>query len=106
MTAQIFGVRHLSPAAAFHLRQYLADKKPKCILIEGPSDATQFIHHIANSTVRPPIAIMAYTQSFPIESVLFPLANYSPEYQAIVWGKEHKCDVAFIDLPAASSLKF
>lgn len=106
MTAQIFGVRHLSPAAAFHLRQYLADKNPKCILIEGPSDATQFIHHIADNAVRPPIAIMAYTQSFPIESVLFPLANYSPEYQAIVWGKAHKCDVAFIDLPAASSLKF
>ena len=106
MTAQIFGVRHLSPAAALHLRSYLAEKKPKCILIEGPKDATHFIPMIADSKVRPPIAIMAYTQSFPIESVLFPLADYSPEYQAIVWGQQHKCDVAFIDLPAASSLKF
>ncbi|MBS7821129.1 hypothetical protein J7552_07505 [Wohlfahrtiimonas chitiniclastica] len=106
MTPQIFGVRHLSPAAAHHLQRYLSKKQPKCILIEGPSDATDLIDHIIKPEVRLPIAIMAYTQAFPMESILYPLADYSPEYQAMRWGKAHDCDVAFFDLPSESSLKF
>jgi hypothetical protein len=34
-TPHIFGVRHLSPAAAWHLRQLLDRVRPKLVLIEG-----------------------------------------------------------------------
>lgn len=95
----IFGVRHLSPGASYHLIEYLKDKKPKCILIEGPSDATEEIKYIAKKEVKPPIALLAYTTELPIETVLYPLASYSPEYQAICWGIKNKTDVRFIDLP-------
>lgn len=33
-TPQIFGVRHLSPAAAWHLRQLLDRVRPKLVLID------------------------------------------------------------------------
>ena len=33
-----FGVRHLSPAAAFHLRKALDQARPRLVLVEGPSD--------------------------------------------------------------------
>jgi hypothetical protein len=101
----VFGVRHLSPGASYHLLDYLESKKPKCILIEGPSDAGEFIELIANRNVVPPIAILAYTTNLPVETVLYPFAGYSPEYQAICWGKLNKCEVRFIDLPSNISLK-
>ena len=33
-----FGIRHLSPAGAYHLRSFLDEKQPDLILVEGPSD--------------------------------------------------------------------
>ena len=101
----IFGVRHLSPGASYHLIQYLEEKKPRCILIEGPADATDMLYNVANEEVKPPIAILAYTTELPIETVLYPFASYSPEYQAICWGAKKKLDVRFIDLPSDIMLK-
>ncbi|MFK8267821.1 DUF5682 family protein [Capnocytophaga cynodegmi] len=100
-----FGVRHLSPGASFHLLKFLEKHKPKCILIEGPSDATNLITHIAQKDVKPPIAMLGYTTELPIETVLYPFASYSPEYQAICWGVKRKIDVRFIDLPSEIMLK-
>ncbi|WP_158963343.1 DUF5682 family protein [Myroides fluvii] len=101
----LFGVRHLSPGASYHLLRYLEEKKPKCILIEGPSDATAMIPSIAKQEVKPPLALLAYTTALPIETVLYPFASYSPEYQAICWGIKHKCEVRFIDLPTQVMLR-
>ncbi|MCC8173875.1 MAG: DUF5682 family protein [Odoribacter sp.] len=101
----IFGVRHLSPAASWHLLEYLEEKKPKCILIEGPADAGEILLGVAHKKVKPPIALMAYTTELPIETVLYPFATYSPEYQAICWGVKHKAQVKFIDLPSDILLK-
>ncbi|GIM53403.1 DUF5682 family protein [Capnocytophaga cynodegmi] len=100
-----FGVRHLSPGASFHLLKFLEKHNPKCILIEGPSDATNLITHIAQKDVKPPIAMLGYTTELPIETVLYPFASYSPEYQAICWGVKRKIDVRFIDLPSEIMLK-
>lgn len=100
-----FGVRHLSASASFHLLQFLEKHKPKCILIEGPSDATPLITHIAEKGVKPPIALLGYTLELPIETVLYPLASYSPEYQAVCWGIHKKSEVRFIDLPSEIMLK-
>lgn len=100
-----FGVRHLSPSAAYHLLQFLKEHNPKCILIEGPTDATPLIKEIAHKGVQPPIAMLGYTTELPIETVLYPLASYSPEYQAICWGVQHKREVRFIDLPSDRMLK-
>ena len=38
-----FGVRHLSPAAAFQLRRRLDEVKPELVLVEGPSDLSDQI---------------------------------------------------------------
>ena len=101
----IFGVRHLSPGAAYHLLRYLDEKKPSCILIEGPSDATALIPDMAGKGVRPPVAMLAYTTALPIETVLYPFALYSPEYQAILWGIRRRAELRFIDLPTDILLK-
>ncbi len=100
-----FGVRHLSPSASYHLLAFLERHKPKCILIEGPSDVTPLMAQIAQKGVKPPIAMLGYTTELPIETVLYPFASYSPEYQAICWGVKKKITLRFIDLPTENMLK-
>ncbi|MGO4544717.1 DUF5682 family protein [Paenibacillus sp. 2TAB23] len=100
----IFGIRHLSPAGAVHLIRFLNETQPQLVLVEGPSDATRLINQITLSGVKPPIAILAYTEQLPIRTVVFPLAEYSPEYQAFHWAAAHGVEARFIDLPSDVSV--
>src|SRR3954466_9391882 len=97
----IFGVRHLSPAAAWHLRQLLERVRPKLVLIEGPDDADDLVPHIVSPKSKLPIAILAYTSDVPVRTFCYPLATYSPEYQALVWCRENKAKARFMDLPSS-----
>ncbi len=98
--AKIFGIRHLSPAGACYVRDFLERISPRLVLIEGPSDFNELISSLTNPQVKPPVAIMAYTKEAPIRTVLYPFAEYSPEYQAICWAREHGCECRFMDLPS------
>lgn len=105
MKPQIFGVRHLSPAASFHLEAFLEEIQPTAVLIEGPSDMTELIRDITKINTKPPIAMLAYTRDLPVETILYPLADYSPEYRAMLWGANSGVHVEFIDLPSAISIQ-
>src|SRR6476619_2648890 len=96
----VFGVRHLSPAGAWHLRRYLDAVKPDLVLIEGLADATELIAQVTREGSSPPIALLAYTDSLPVRTLIYPLARYSPEFQAMCWADEHEAAVEFIDLPS------
>jgi hypothetical protein len=96
----VFGVRHLSPGGAWHLRATLDAVRPKVVLIEGLTDADALIPDLTRSGTRPPVAILAYTDTVPVRTLVYPLATYSPEYQALVWAKENRATVEFIDLPS------
>jgi hypothetical protein len=100
-TSHVFGVRHLSPAAAWHLRQLLDRVRPKLVLIEGSDDANELIPHIVSPKSKLPIAILAYTADAPVRTFVYPLAAYSPEYQALVWCQENKAKARFMDLPSS-----
>ncbi len=96
----VFGVRHLSPAGAWHLRQFLDRVRPRAVLIEGLTDAAALVPDITRKDTKPPVAILAYTDSLPVRTLVYPLARYSPEYQALRWAQEHEARVEFIDLPS------
>ena len=81
-----FGVRHLSPAAAFHLRRALDRANPRLVLVEGPSDLNGQMAWLCHPETKFPAAILAYTKTPPVRTVLWPFAIYSPEVQAILWG--------------------
>jgi hypothetical protein len=103
--AHIFGVRHLSPMAAVDVRRFLDEKDPKVVLIEGPSDATDQLKHLAHENTRPPVALLAFTKRRPVRTIVYPLAAYSPEWVALTWALKKKREVRFIDLPAAVFLE-
>ncbi|MGN7357182.1 DUF5682 family protein [Paenibacillus sp. SAF-054] len=100
----VYGVRHLSPAGAYHVLEFLEQVRPTAVLIEGPSDATAEIEHLTNPSTKPPVAILAFTEELPVRTVLWPFAEYSPEYQAMLWARKQGAYCAFIDLPSSSAV--
>lgn len=104
-SVRVFGVRHLSPAAAHHLRDVLERLQPEVVLVEGPSDADAEIVHLVHEETKPPLALLAYTHARPVRSILYPLAEYSPEWVALTWAVRNRRRVHFIDLPAAVFLE-
>lgn len=99
-----FGIRHLSPAGAYYLREYLDKKKPKLVLVEGPSDFDDVMSDMVNVKSKPPIAVLAYTKEDNVRTILYPFAQYSPEYQAILWCNEANVECKFFDLPSSAFL--
>jgi len=100
----IFGVRHLSPAAAFQLRKALDEAAPDLVLVEGPSDLNDQMKWLCHPDTRFPAAILAYTQTPPVRTILYPFAVYSPEIQAILWAHEQGVECRFMDLPSETFL--
>ncbi|MCL2546376.1 MAG: DUF5682 family protein [Oscillospiraceae bacterium] len=98
---QIFGIRHLSPASAFHLSRLLDAVQPQIVLIEGPDDATAHLDTLTHCETRAPVALMAYTIDPPIRSILMPYADYSPELIAIRWAHANGVTAQYIDLPSS-----
>ncbi|MEZ6133713.1 MAG: DUF5682 family protein [Pirellulaceae bacterium] len=96
----VFGVRHLSPMGAWQLRAFLDQMQPDLILIEGLDDATDLLSDVTRKQTAPPIAILAYTDTLPVRTLVYPFARYSPEYQAILWAREHRKTAEFFDLPS------
>lgn len=99
-----FGIRHLSPAGAYYLRRYLEEKMPKLVLIEGPSDFNDMLSDMVRTETKPPVAVLAYTKEAPVRTILYPFAEYSPEYQAICWCHEKGVECRFMDLPSETFL--
>lgn len=96
----IFGIRHLSPGGAWHLKRFLDEIKPEVVLVEGLSDASSQIEFLVDEGTITPVAILAYTVELPIRTLLYPVASYSPEYIALKWAKENNAYSEFIDLPS------
>ena len=94
----VFGVRHLSPMGAWQLRDFLERLRPDLILIEGLDDATDLLPDITRKETQPPIAILAYTDTLPVRTLVYPFARYSPEYEAIRWAHARGVPVEFFDL--------
>ncbi|MFA7339237.1 MAG: DUF5682 family protein [Candidatus Obscuribacterales bacterium] len=96
---QFFPVRHHSPAAAVLIEQYILERSPEAILVEGPEN---FNSELSELTLDHdfPIAIYSYCRSRHATSgVFYPFNEHSPEYVAIKRGLEIGSHVEFIDLP-------
>ncbi|MFD2332053.1 DUF5682 family protein [Cohnella sp. GCM10020058] len=99
-----FGIRHLSPAGSYHLLALLDEVRPTAVLIEGPGDAGELAGQLVARGVVPPVALLAYTAQLPVRTLLYPFAEYSPEYQALRWAARNGSQAEFIDLPTDISL--
>lgn len=96
----VIGVRHHSPACARLVAARIAELRPAHVLVEGPADVNDRIDefHLGHDL---PIAVHSYLSTPEVHhSSWSPLAEHSPEWQALVAGREVGARVRFIDLPS------
>ena len=101
---RVFGIRHHGPGSARSLLAALEEYQPDAVLIEGPADADPLLSWVTADGMQPPLALLAYARDEPKIAAFWPYAEYSPEWQAMVWARRHAVDVGFCDLPAAMML--
>lgn len=118
-----FGVKHFSPACAFHVRRLIRDVHPVGVLVEGPDDATELIQYIVHPDTRPPLTILSSyidrKNIFGQNGVLsasanlparfrgwWPMTRFCPEYAALKAGQEVGASLAFIDCPLTGTIPF
>lgn len=95
----VLGIRHHGPGSARVMVRALEALQPDAVLIEGPPDAADITALAGHPEMKPPVAILVYEPDDPKESVYYPFAEFSPEWQAIRWALKHEKSVRFIDLP-------
>ena len=103
-TVSYFGIRHHGPGSARRLVEALDALKPAMVLIEGPSDVSDLLPMLAHKDMVVPVALVSYAADDPARASFLPFAQFSPEYQAVLWAVRHGAQVRFIDLPAADRL--
>jgi hypothetical protein len=100
----LFGIRHHGPGSAASLVAALDVLMPARVLIEGPPEADGLIRFAASPEMVPPVAILIHGTDDPSLAFFDPFAEYSPEWQGMLWACRHGRPAAFIDLPAAHKL--
>lgn len=101
MSIHILGIRHHGPGSARHVKEYLEKVKPDIVLVEGPPEADSILEWVNNDLLKPPVAILAYQPDAPQKAVFYPFAEFSPEWQAILYARRNNIPVRFMDLPMA-----
>ncbi len=101
MAIHVLGIRHHGPGSAKNVKAFLEEIKPDIILVEGPPEADDILQWVAKKELKPPVAILAYQIESPQQSVFYPFAEFSPEWQAVLYAKHNNIHVRFMDLPMA-----
>lgn len=99
MAIHVLGIRHHGPGSARHVKEYLEKIKPDIVLVEGPPEADSILEWVGHEHLTPPVAILAYQPDSPQKAVFYPFAEFSPEWQAILYARRNKVPVKFMDLP-------
>lgn len=100
MSIHVLGIRHHGPGSARNVRDFLEALKPDIVLVEGPQEADSILEWIPHEELKPPVAILVYQPDDLQHASFYPFAEFSPEWQAILYARAQKIHVRFMDLPA------
>lgn len=101
---RFFGIRHHGPGCARSLLAALAQWQPDCLLVEGPAEGEALLPLLQSPELRPPVAMLVYRQDEPSDAAFYPLAEFSPEWQALQWASRQGVATRFIDLPQTHAM--
>jgi hypothetical protein len=100
----VLGVRHHGPGSAALVRAALDRLDPAVVLIEGAPEGDALVPYAAHAGMKPPVAMLFYAAEDARAAIFAPFAQFSPEWQAMLWASSRQPPVRFIDWPAAVSL--
>jgi len=104
MALHLLGIRHHGPGSARNVKAFLEAVKPDIVLVEGPPEADDMLKWVGNAGLVPPVALLCYQPDDPQRSVFYPFADFSPEWQAILYARQHNIHIRFMDLPAGNQM--
>jgi hypothetical protein len=100
----LLGVRHHGPGSAALVRAALDRLDPAMVLIEGAEEGDALLPYVTLAGMKPPVAMLFYAEEDARAAISAPFAEFSPEWQAMLWAASRNRPVRFIDWPAAVSL--
>ncbi|MDR3621682.1 MAG: DUF5682 family protein [Paludisphaera borealis] len=100
----VLGVRHHGPGSARSVKNALEAIAPSIVLVEGPPDADALIPLLIHAEMVPPVALLVYRPEKPKDSVYYPFAEFSPEWQALKYALDRGIPARFMDLPIAHQI--
>ncbi len=98
------GIRHHGPGSAASVSRALETYRPDKVLVEGPVEAESLLKMVGNVGLKPPVAQLIYAPDDHRDSVFFPFAEFSPEWQAILTAQRDGLPLEFFDLPQTHSI--
>lgn len=104
MGVSILGIRHHGPGSARNVKAFLESVKPDIVLVEGPPEADAMLQWVGHEGLKPPVALLCFQPDDSQRSVFYPFADFSPEWQAILYAKTNNIHVRFMDLPAGNQM--
>lgn len=99
MNIHYLGIRHHGPGCARNLNAALKRIKPDMVLIEMPADMNAELVQPANPKLKPPVALLVYNPDNPKSASFYPFAEFSPEWQAMLFCQKNDIPIRGFDLP-------
>jgi len=93
------GIRHHGPGSSSSLLNALDKIRPDAILVEGPIEAEALLPLATHKEMRPPVALLIYKIDDLSQTVFYPFADFSPEWQSIHYAQKKNIQLRFMDLP-------
>lgn len=78
----------------------LDDVRPAAVLVELPADSESVLRWIADPGLIGPVALLSTLAADSGRAAFWPLAEFSPEWQAVRWALEHDVPARPIDVPS------
>ena len=104
MSWHVLGIRHHGPGCARSLLAALDEISPDVLVMEGPADAEEILAQAGHDQMKPPVAMLLYPPDEPRRGVYYPVAEFSPEWQALQWAVKNKVTMRLMDLPQTIQL--
>ena len=101
MAITILGIRHHGVGSARNVVEMLEKLKPDMIFVEGPPELDAVTKWVGEKDLKPPVSILCYDVDSPQRASFYPFAEFSPEWQAMVFAKKNNTPVRMMDLPMA-----
>ncbi|MBK7695818.1 MAG: hypothetical protein IPI30_16320 [Saprospiraceae bacterium] len=101
---RVFGIRHHGAGSARRLIKALEDYGPDAICIEMPAESEHLFSSLADVDLESPVAFLCYQENNANRFFYLPMAEFSPEFQAIQYGLRKDIIMRAMDLPAAHAL--
>lgn len=100
----VCGVRHHGPGSARSVVTVLEAVQPVHVVVEGPPELDGLVGWVDDPDLVPPVAALVYRPDRPARASFYPMASFSPEWQALRWARANDVPVSFADLPAVNAL--